>query len=161
MRQLLPGLKSIEVGYTPSRTLGLYFHESGFGRPWTVAEISDGTIHSLALLVALYDPRAAMLVLEEPENSVHTWILRALMEAAIEAARSKQIVLTTHSRVVIDSTKPSDVWVMWRNRGESGLAQLSALDADLLELIEEGDLTMFEFLDTGTIPEALPPAPEF
>ena len=33
MRQLLPGLVTIEVDYTHSRTLGLYFHEQGVGRP--------------------------------------------------------------------------------------------------------------------------------
>jgi predicted ATPase len=160
MQQLLPGLVEIQVDYTHSRTLGLYFHEDGVGRPWTVAEVSDGTIHSLALLVALYDPRATMLTLEEPENSVHTWILRILMEAAAEAAQYTQIVFTTHSRIVIDATKPNNVWVMWRSHGESNLAPLGTLDADLLGLIDEGDLSTFEILDTGMISQALPPAPK-
>ena len=101
-----------------------------------------------------------MLVLEEPENSIHTWILRTFMEAAAKAANSKQIVFTTHSRVVVDATKPSNVWVMWRNHGESNLAKISTLDSDALNLIEEGDLTTFEFLDTGVISEALPPPPK-
>ena len=69
MCQLLPGLEKIDVDYTHYRTLGVYFHERSVGRPWTVAEVSDGTIHSLALLVALFDPRSTMLMLEEPENS--------------------------------------------------------------------------------------------
>ncbi len=160
MRQLLPGLERIDVDYTHSRTLGLYFHEKGVGRPWNVAEVSDGTIHSLAFLVSLFDPRTTFLVIEEPENSVHTWILRTLMEAAIQAAEGKQIVLTTHSRVVVDAIKPADVWVMWRDQGESNLGQLRSLDEDLLDLIEQGDLTTFEILDTGAISEALPPAPK-
>ncbi len=160
MRQLLPGLERIEVDYTHSRTLGLYFHESGVGRPWTVAEISDGTIHSLALLVALHDPRTNLLVLEEPENSVHTWILRLLMESASSACQSKQIIITTHSRVVVDAVSPTNVWVMWRTSGESKLAPLTALDDDILELVENGDLTTFEVLDTGLVVEVLPPAPE-
>ena len=91
MRQIMPGLERIEVDYTHSRTLGLFFYEKGVGRAWNVAEISDGTIHSLAFLVALFDPRTTVLIIEEPENSVHTWILRTLMEAAKNAAISKQV----------------------------------------------------------------------
>ena len=160
MRMVIPGLEKIDVDYTHSRTLGLYFYEEGVGRPWNVAEVSDGTIHSLALLVALFDPRSSMLVLEEPENSVHTWILRALMEAAKDAAKKKQILLTTHSRIVVDTADPIDVWVMWRSSGESHLAALSALDSDVISMVEEGDSSTFELLDTGLITEALPPEPK-
>ncbi len=160
MRQLLPTLERIEVDYTHSRTLGLFFYEQGVGRPWTVSEVSDGTIHSLALLVALYDPRTTMLVLEEPENSIHTWILRTLMEAAREAAQSKQILLTTHSRTVVDSVRPKQVWVMWRAEGESRLSQLSALSTEISKVIAEGELTTFELLDTGLVTEAIPPFPK-
>ncbi len=157
MTQLLPGLTKIEVDYTHSRTLGLFFFEQGVGRPWSVSEISDGTIHSLALLVALHDPRCMMLVLEEPENSIHTWILRLLMDAAKEGSEKKQILLTTHSKVVVDAVSPKDVWVMWRANSESHIAILSSLDPDVLNLVDNGDLTTFELLDTGLILEALPP----
>jgi predicted ATPase len=145
MRQLLPGLSEIQVDYTHSRTLGLYFHEDGVGRPWTVAEVSDGTIHSLALLVAFYDPRAAMLVLEEPENSVHTWILRMLMEAAAEAAQSKQIVLTTHSE---SSLTPGDPMMLGHveNCGQSNLLALERLNRLGIGLIAVGSLiSQFSF----------------
>ena len=159
MRQLLPGLERIYVDYTHSRTLGLYFQEEGVGRPWNVAEISDGTIHSLAFLVALFDPRTPVLFIEEPENSVHTWILRTLMDAAKKAAENKQIILTTHSRIVVDAIEPADLWIMWREQGESNLGQLQVFDEDALDLIEKGDLTTFEILDSGLIKQALPPAP--
>lgn len=157
MRQLLPGLEEIEAQYTDYRTLGLNFKEKGVGRPWIVAEISDGTIHSLAFLVALFDPRTKVLVIEEPENSVHTWILRTLMDAAREASSAKQIVLTTHSRVVVDAVEPRDVWIMWREKGESNLFPLNAFSDEVIEMIEDGNLTTFEILDTGVITEALPP----
>jgi predicted ATPase len=160
MQQLLPDLLKIDVDYTHARTLGLFFHEKGVGRPWTVGEISDGTVHSLALLVALYDPRASMLILEEPENSVHTWILRTLMKAASELATSKQIIVTTHSRTVIDATKPKHVWIMWRQNGESRLARIDTFDQHVFELLDSGNISTFELLDSGVITEALPPAPE-
>ncbi|MCA1631431.1 MAG: AAA family ATPase [Acidobacteria bacterium] len=84
MRNILPSLRTIDIDYTSSRTLGLYFNEEGIGRPWSVAEVSDGTIQTLALLVALFSPNSSVLVIEEPENSIHPWIIRHVLEACRE-----------------------------------------------------------------------------
>lgn len=156
MQELMPSLERIEVDYTHSRTLALFFHEKGIGRPWTVTEVSDGTIHSLALLTALFDPRSSLVIIEEPENSIHTWILRTLMDAVKDASKSKQILLTTHSRTVIDGINPRSIWVMWKSKGESNLVKLEQIDRELLELVESGELTTFELLDTGALSKALP-----
>jgi predicted ATPase len=159
MRNILPYLRSIVVDYTSSRTLGLFFHEHGFGRPWSVDEVSDGTIQTLALLVAIFVPESTVLVIEEPENSVHPWIIRQILEACRDASRLKQIIITTHSPIVINAMRPTEVWVIWRSNGESHLAEISKLDPEFLPMWETGDLPTFEYIDSGALPEALPPAP--
>ena len=159
MNKIIPNLEKIDVDYTSTRTLGLYFFEKGFGRAWNVSEISDGTIHTLALLVALYDPRTTMLVLEEPENSVHSWILRNIIDAAGSASNRKQIMFTTHSPIVVNSLQVDNVWVMWRNNGESQLARLRSFDKNIVEAIDDGEIEMFDLVDTGAIPEAIPQGP--
>ena len=157
MCEILPNLEKIEVGYTHTRTLGLFFYEEGIGRPWSEAEVSDGTIHCLAFLVAIYDPRTRFLIIEEPENSIHTWILRQLMKAAIEASDGKQIIFTTHSKTVIDSISPKCVWVLWREDRESRLAKVESLFPDIIDMVQTGDMSSFEILDTGVVLEAVPP----
>jgi predicted ATPase len=159
MSKIIPNLEKIDVDYTSTRTLGLYFFEKGFGRAWNVSEISDGTIHTLALLVALHDPRTTMLVLEEPENSVHSWILRNIIESAGLASKKKQIMFTTHSPIVVNSLQVDNVWVMWRSNGESQLAKLRSFDREIVEAIDEGEIEMFDLIDTGAIPEAIPQGP--
>ena len=127
MRRILPALQSIKVDYTTSRTLTIFFQERE-GRPWTVNEVSDGTVQTLALLLAIFDPRSSSLVIEEPENSVHPWIVRNILKACREVMNRKQILITTHSPVVINSVKPDDIWVIWKAEGESKMAPLLSID---------------------------------
>lgn len=159
MRGVLPDLENIEVGYNTSRTLSLFFKESEAGRPWNVDEVSDGTIQTLAMLIAIFDPRSTALVIEEPENSVHPWIIRNILEACVSASKSKHILLTTHSPIVVDSVPPEQVWVIWRASGESKLSRLTDLDPTFLSMWQTGKVSTFDFIDSGGLHEALPPLP--
>lgn len=159
MRAILPDLKNIHVDYTSSKTLSLFFDEEGVGRPWGVEEVSDGTLQTLAILVAIFDPAPTALVIEEPENSVHPWIIRHILDACREASKNKQIILTTHSPIIINAVKPEEVWVIWRSKGESQLAPLTSLDPEFLAMWEDGDIPTFEYIDSGALPHAIPPVP--
>lgn len=160
MRNILPALRSIDVGYTTARTLGLFFDEQGMGRPWSASEVSDGTVQTLALLVAIFDPDSPLVVIEEPENSVHPWIIRHILEACREASKRKQVLLTTHSPIVMNAIRPEEVWVIWRVHGESHLESASTLDPSFLSMWEEGNIPTFEYIDSGALPQAIPPALE-
>jgi predicted ATPase len=159
MRAILPNLENIEINYTSSKRLGLFFREKGYRKVWSVEEVSDGTLQTLALLVTIFDPNSTLLVLEEVENSVHPWIIRRVVEACREAAASKQIILTTHSPVVIDAVAPEDIWVIWRENGESHLKPLLDLNQELLDMWTKGKISTFEYIDSGALPLAIPPAP--
>ena len=159
MRSVMPDLSAIQVAYTPNRTLGLFFEEEGSGRPWSVGEVSDGTIQTLALLVAIFDPQSTALVLEEPENSVHPWIIRHILDSCKEASKRKQILITTHSPIVMNAVHPDELWIMWRRAGESHLSPLKSLDSQFVELWSDGQIPTFEYLDSGALPTALPPSP--
>lgn len=159
MRRVVPGLQDIDTDFTPDRRLSLRFHESNVGRPWASEDVSDGTVQSLALLAALHDPRTEFLLIEEPENAVHPWIVRSFVEAS-RSVKNKQIVLTTHSPVLIDTLAPSEVRVVWRSRGETHISPLLDLDPDAQGLWNQGTAKVFEMLDTGWLPEAVPGARE-
>lgn len=159
MRAILPNLENIEINYTSSKRLGLFFRERGYRRAWSVEEVSDGTLQTLALLVTIFDPGSNLLVLEEVENSVHPWIIRRVIEACREAAASKQIILTTHSPVVIDAVAPEEIWVIWRENGGSHLKPLLELNQELIDMWTRGEISTFEYIDSGALLLAIPPAP--
>src|SRR5690242_6505548 len=99
--------------------LRLAFQEAGFKLPWTVGEVSDGTVRTLGHLTALFDPSSSVAMIEEPENSLHPWAIGQFIEACREASKTKQIMLTTHSPVVVVQLKPDEIWVVSKPGAET------------------------------------------
>lgn len=159
MRRVVPGLEDVDVAFSHDRRLVLKFQEESVGRPWTSEEISDGTIQSLALFSVIHDPRVKFLIIEEPENSVHAWIVRQFVDVC-RATKDKQIMLTTHSATLIDYLRPEEVSLVWRRKGRTSVSPLIDLDPQLKLNWESGSTTIFEFLDSGFVREAVPGGPD-
>jgi predicted ATPase len=73
--------------------------------PWTfdALNVSDGTLRLLGLLVAVYQPgNATVLGIEEPEATVHPAVAEQILEVLIDAARFRQVIVTTHSPDLLD-----------------------------------------------------------
>ena len=154
MRSVEPRLQSIDVTYTDDRRLALHFLKDGLERPWNSSEVSDGTIQVLALFVALFDERTPFLAVEEPENSLHPWILRQFVDLCRH--QDKQILLTTHSPVLIDYVPPSVLRLVWQREGRTLVARVPELSPELLEMWKAGELRTFEAYDSGLLSEYLP-----
>ncbi|EPH40142.1 AAA family ATPase [Streptomyces aurantiacus] len=76
----------------------LRLHQAGLTRPLGAAELSDGTLRYLLWAAALLTPRPpSLLVLNEPETSLHPDLLRPLADLILTATKDTQIVLVTHA----------------------------------------------------------------
>ncbi|HVL80646.1 MAG TPA: AAA family ATPase [Actinomycetota bacterium] len=155
MDKILPELTDVSIGFTHDRRITLQFHEDSVGRPWTPEDMSDGTIQTLALFAALHDPRSPLAIVEEPENSIHPWIIRSFVDSCREIGY-KHIILTTHSPALIDYLRPSEVVVIWRQYGRTKLVPLLELAPGAEDDWAHGRLTVFQLLDSGLLPEAIP-----
>jgi predicted ATPase len=81
----------------------LEFWQSGLLRPLSQWELSDGTLRYLCLIAALLTPRPpALMVLNEPEMSLHPDLLPALARLMLLAAKQTQLWVTSHSDLLID-----------------------------------------------------------
>ncbi|MEK9527598.1 MAG: AAA family ATPase [Gammaproteobacteria bacterium] len=86
----------------------LLFHQPGLLRPLTLAELSDGTLRYLLWIAALLSPRAAgLMVLNEPENSLHPQLLPPLARLLLLASERSQVWVISHAerlvRTLVDS----------------------------------------------------------
>ncbi|MFI5613895.1 AAA family ATPase [Amycolatopsis sp. NPDC051903] len=92
---------TVEVTATDGR-FELRFHQHGLLRPLAAAELSDGTLRYLLWVAALLSPRPPeLLVLNEPETSLHPDLLPALAALITRAARRTQLVVVSHSQVLV------------------------------------------------------------
>lgn len=76
--------------------------QHGLLRALGAAELSDGTLRYLLLIAALLTPRPPdLMVLNEPETSLHPDVLPALARLMVQAAQRSQLIVVTHSQSLI------------------------------------------------------------
>ncbi|WP_405118840.1 AAA family ATPase [Pseudomonas leptonychotis] len=76
--------------------------QEGLLRPLSASELSDGTLRYLLLVAALLTPRApSLMVLNEPETSLHPDLLPALGRLIIAASQHTQVWVVSHASRLI------------------------------------------------------------
>ena len=80
----------------------LQLHQQGLLRPLDATELSDGTLRYLLLAAALFSPRLPpLLVLNEPENSLHPDLLAPLARLISAVAGRTQVWVVAHAEALI------------------------------------------------------------
>jgi predicted ATPase len=81
------------------------------GREWPAPTLSDGTLRFAAIAAAFFQPdMPGILTIEEIENGIHASRLRLLVELlrSRAAAGKTQVMVTTHSPIVLAWLKPEE-----------------------------------------------------
>ncbi|MBU0607372.1 MAG: AAA family ATPase [Armatimonadetes bacterium] len=113
-------------------TVQLYLHESGLLSPVPVTRLSDGTVKYLALLCILLHPEPPPLIcIEEPELGLHPDIIGVVAELLIEASERTQLVVTTHSDLLVAKLSDRPEAVVVCDKDERG-THLRRLDPERL-----------------------------
>ena len=122
LTQRVPRLEKVEAEVMPDGRLLLQVKDAPFEKPVMAKFASDGTLKMLAYLTLLFDPEPPQLIgIEEPENQLHPRLLPELAEECRAAASASQLMVTTHSPFFVNSLRPAEAWVLYRN--EKGFTQ--------------------------------------
>lgn len=108
-------------------TVQVFFTEGEFVIPAT--RLSDGTLRYLCLLAILCDPKPPPLIcIEEPELGLHPDVLPKLADHLLAASRRTQLIVTTHSDILVDalSEQPESVVVCEKHQGATSMTRLAA-----------------------------------
>ena len=99
---------SVEVREHGGR-FSLAFSQHGLLRSLSQAELSDGTLRYLLWIAALLTPRPpSLMVLNEPETSLHPDLLPALGRLMRKSAEHTQVWITSHSATLINALTLDD-----------------------------------------------------
>ncbi|OBH20368.1 AAA family ATPase [Mycobacterium sp. E3247] len=102
----------------------LQLRQRGMLRPLRSAELSDGTLRFLLWAAALLSPQApSLMVLNEPETSLHPDLVRPLAGLIRAAAARTQVLVVTHSRSLLEATGDDTVEIeLYKEWGETRVA---------------------------------------
>ena len=126
LRKLYDGLTDFEV-VTEGGSVQVFLHEEDFAIP--AARLSDGSLRFLCLLAILCDPEPPPLIcMEEPELGLHPDILPTVADLLKEASQRTQLIVTTHSDILVDAMTdcPESVVVCEKHEGKTEMTRLSA-----------------------------------
>jgi predicted ATPase len=111
----------------------LRLQQHGLLRPLTAAELSDGTLRYLLWTAALLTPRPPeLIVLNEPETSLHPELLPALARLILAAAKNTQIIVVSHAATLIETLTAAPLCTrlhLLKDFGETKLEGATALNA--------------------------------
>lgn len=131
------------------------------GKQWfDAAQQSDGTLRIAGLLTALLQtPSLPVVGIEEPELTVHPGALPMLYDYLKQTSEVSQIIVTTHSPIILDivDLQKDIIFVVNRIDGKTDVkrvtdAQLEPVRKSLLrlgDLFVSGDLQLSLFDDPG------------
>ncbi|MDR3707383.1 MAG: AAA family ATPase [Capsulimonadaceae bacterium] len=126
LTDLYAGITDFDVSILGG-TVQVFLEEGEFQIPAT--RLSDGTLRYLCLLAILLDPTPPPLIcIEEPELGLHPDIISKLAKLMIDASKHTQLVVTTHSDLLIDalSEQPDSVLVCEKHDGKTLIQRLDA-----------------------------------
>jgi len=94
----------------------------GIREPLKPSNISDGTLRILAIITILYSKKG-LIVLEEPENYVHPYLLETLIHLIRNSP--SQVIIVTHSPYLLDYIRPEEVYLVEKPGRETLVRRLS------------------------------------
>jgi predicted ATPase len=112
--------------------------------------VSSGTLRMLAFMAAMFGDEAAGLVgVEEPENHVHPSALKAFAEHLRDASARVQVVVTTHSPLLLDCFEdPKDIRIV-RRTPEGTRVSEEPNPEGVERALEESGFGLGEFYETS------------
>jgi len=107
--------------------------------------MSDGTLRAFGLLMAVFQqPPPSVLVIEEPEATIHPGALGSVLDLIRHASSKMQVIVTTHSPELLDAEwiKDQHLRIVTWEEGASHVRTLSDASRDALRehLMGAGEL---------------------
>ncbi|MCL7401747.1 MAG: AAA family ATPase [Thaumarchaeota archaeon] len=124
LQRMVPEVEEI-TPHIEGTNVEIWIRVKGLDEPLKPHNISDGTLRILAMISALHGG-FSLVVLEEPENCIHPYLLETLMDLVRNSP--SQVVITTHSPYLLDHAKPEEVFLVEKEGLETKVKMLSTTE---------------------------------
>lgn len=148
MRQAFPGLKRFEFPVVGAGQVTLAWYDEASKQPFYPSQLSEGTLRFLWLATILLTPTPpSILLLDEPEVSLHPQLIRLLVALMQDYAMRSQVFVATHSSDMVRWLEADEVIVADKEDGQTRFTRADTLDLsgwlaeyDLRDLWQMGHL---------------------
>lgn len=137
LSKIVSGLHGVDAKVVgPKETLEFRQQMEGSRDPWRflAANMSDGTLRALGILVALFQSKngeshgVPLVGIEEPEVALHPAAAGVLLDSLKEASQGTQVIVTSHSPDLLDDSKINTDSIL-AVFSEQGVTKIGPLDS--------------------------------
>lgn len=159
MQKIVPGLSGISVEPF-DRFLLLKFDQrqpGGHDARFSATEMSEGALRALGILVAAQQMTPdELLIIEEPEVSIHVGAAQLLFDVLEQASRRGAVLVTTHSADLLDAARDEEILVCSYRDGVTDIGPLASAQR---QLVRDGLFSVAELMRSEPLRiEGEPPA---
>ena len=117
----------VPIPWGDSKGMQLNWKQKNVKHVFHPCQLSDGTLRLICLAAALLQPDPPLaVVIDEPELGLHPDAVRLLAESIRDAADKTQVIIATHSPLLVDRFDPKDIIVVNRRDGASHLDRFTS-----------------------------------
>lgn len=121
LHMINPNFKDINFDVLGSNFF-LALKEKNLAKTVSVEHISDGTLRFLLLLAILINPdRGYLVCIDEPEIGLHPDMIHMIAEAIKQASLNSQIIIATHSPLLLNSFELEDCLMFEKNTNNESI----------------------------------------
>ena len=153
LRQAMPEVEELLTPLTEDGKTYIAIRERGFADPFDHHQLSDGTLKLLAYITAVSLPGPKLVCFEEPENFIHPHLMEFLVDVLKKSG--KQIVLATHSPLLVDYVEPEDVIVVEKGPEHGTVAKRIEGPEALREKLNELGVGLGDYWRSGALVASL------
>ena len=160
MAKIVPGLVDIFTEQA-GRYMVLKFKQRQGGQDvadFQATEMSEGALRALGIIVATHQmEREELLIVEEPEVSIHAGAAGLLFDVLKEASGRGAVLITTHSADLLDKARDEEILVCEYRDGSTFIGKLATAQRDV---VRTGLFSLSELMRSEPLRiESAPPAP--
>jgi predicted ATPase len=145
MAKIVPGLQDVYVEQV-GRYVALKFRQmqDQDAAEFNATEMSDGALRALGIVVATYQMAAdELLIIEEPEVSIHVGAAQLLFEHLKEASNRGAVLVTTHSADLLDAARDEEILVCEYENGATRIGPMSKIQR---KVVRDGLFSVAELM---------------
>lgn len=115
--------------------------------------LSDGTLRLTEILLGFINPKISVLILEEPETGLHPGLLHRLLAEVDAHTLDRQVILSTHSPLVVDWAKPSEIRLVERREGKTTVHGLGSEEKESVKRYLNDDYGLSDYIYSSEEPQ--------
>ncbi|MFO0588417.1 MAG: AAA family ATPase [Polyangiaceae bacterium] len=154
---IVPGTTGVESVKHANKLLLRFaqeWKERGKGKKlnFEAHNMSDGTLRALGIILSVYQSQApSLMVIEEPEATIHPGALGAILDLIHTASGRMQVLVTTHSPELLNAAKWIDDRHLRVVTWKDGATRITAIDEAARKALEEHLMGAGELLASNVL----------